>query len=537
MSVGTLTREARRPVLRSGVAGAARSPVALAVVGLTVLAGVLRFTRIGHQGFWFDEGNTALLLQFSPGKLFSLIRHTESTPPLYYYLAWVWVRVFGHGEAGLRSLSAVVGVAVVPVAYGVGAKLVSRRAGVIVAALAACNPLLIWYSQEGRAYSLLVFLTACSLLAFAFALESPTRRALAAWVIACALALATHYYAVVAVVPQAVWLLFVHRRRREVMVAVAIVGLCGLALIPLAVSQNSTGHDSWIRHAPFGPRLRQILPQLLIGTNAPARVALKFVAFGAALVALVMLFAFRRGGVGREGSRADGAGALLAGALALAGFALALAFVVAGSDSLITRNIIALWLPAAVALAGGLALAPRGGWRVLAGAVAVAVCVIGVVASVGIAFDRSMQRPDWRYVARALGPSPSTAGVPRAGRPVAGRAILIQHYKTLLPLSLYMPGLHYVTRRNIPVVRELDVISMTSPQQPLCWWGAACNLIPSQMQARYDIPGFREVSRRRALQWTILRLVSDRPVRLTPALVSRSLHTTTLRRDELLVQG
>jgi hypothetical protein len=144
-----------------------------------------------------------------------------------------------------------------------------------------------------------------------------------------------------------------------------------------------------------------------------------------------------------------------------------------------------------------------------------------------------MQRPDWRYVARALGPGPALgapAGAPRE------RAILIQHYRTLLPLSLYMPGLHYVTRRNIPVVRELDVISMRSPQQPLCWWGAACNLLPSTMQARYAIPGFREVSRRRVLQWTILRLVSDRPVRLTPATVSQALHTTTLRRDELLVQ-
>jgi hypothetical protein len=138
-----------------------------------------------------------------------------------------------------------------------------------------------------------------------------------------------------------------------------------------------------------------------------------------------------------------------------------------------------------------------------------------------------MQRPDWRYVARALGP-----------RPVTGRrrAILIQHYRTLLPMSLYMRGLHYVTGHHVVVVRELDVISMSSPQQPLCWWGAACNLIPSQLQRRYAIPGFRVDSRRHVLQWTILRLVADRPVRLTPAVVSRSLHTTTLRRDELLVQ-
>jgi 4-amino-4-deoxy-L-arabinose transferase-like glycosyltransferase len=500
--------------VRTDLAAMARSPVALAVAALTILAAVLRFTRIGHQGFWFDEGNTVLVVQASPGKMLSLIRDTESTPPLYYCLAWVWVRVFGHGEAALRSLSAVVGVAVVPVAYAVGAKLVSRRAGLIVAALAACNPFLIWYSQEARSYSLLVFLCACALLAFAYALDSPTPRALTVWAIACGLALATHYYAVVAVVPQAAWLLFVHRRQRNVLVAVGFVGLCGLALVPLALAQNSTGHDSWIRHTPFGPRLRQILPQFLIGTNAPARKVLKFVAFALALVALGMFFAFGRA---RRG-------ALLAGGLVLAGFLLALVFVVAGSDSLITRNLLGIWLPAAVVVAAGLATAPRGGWRALGVAMAVALCSIGIVATAGIAFDRSMQRPDWRYVARALGP--------RQGE----RAILIQHYRTLLPLSLYMPGLRYVTRRNIPVVRELDVISMRSPQQPLCWWGAACNLLPSQMQARYAIPGFREVSRRRVLQWTILRLVSDRPVRLTPAMVSRALHTTTLRRDELLVQ-
>ena len=38
---------------------------------------------------------------------------------------------------------------------------------------------------------------------------------------------------------------------------------------------------------------------------------------------------------------------------------------------------------------------------------------------------------------------------------------------------------------------QLDVIAMSSPQEPLCWWGAACNLIPSRMQRRYAIRGFR----------------------------------------------
>jgi hypothetical protein len=153
-----------------------------------------------------------------------------------------------------------------------------------------------------------------------------------------------------------------------------------------------------------------------------------------------------------------------------------------------------------------------------------------------IATDRTMQRPDWRYVSRALGPPPTAALDPR-DRGLDGRAILIQHFRTLLPLSLYQPRLHYLVARRGAIVRELDIISMVSPSQPLCWWGAACNLIPSAMQARYAIPGFREAWRRHVLLWTILRLVADRPVRLTPTMVSAALHTTSLRRDELLLQS
>ena len=57
------------------------------------------------------------------------IPESEATPYLYYVLAWPWARLFGFGEVGLRSLSALVGAAIVPVAYGAGAALVSRRRG------------------------------------------------------------------------------------------------------------------------------------------------------------------------------------------------------------------------------------------------------------------------------------------------------------------------------------------------------------------------------------------------------------------------
>jgi hypothetical protein len=162
---------------------------------------------------------------------------------------------------------------------------------------------------------------------------------------------------------------------------------------------------------------------------------------------------------------------------------------------------------------------------------AVALCGIGVVAAIGVAVERNLERPDWRVVASVIGHRPA-----HLGADVQGRAILVQHYRDLLPLSLYLPRLKFVGRSGVRVA-ELDVVSFTSPRSAgFCWWGSACNLWPSVMQPSYSIPGFHEVWRRRALQFTILRLVAEHPVRLTAREISRVLRTTRLRNDELLLQ-
>jgi len=482
---------------------------------ITVLAAVLRFYRIGHQGFWFDEGNTALLVHFSPGKMLGLIPQTESTPPLYYCVAWVWARLFGYGEIGLRSLSAVCGVLTVPVAYGAGARLISRRAGLIAAALTACSPLLIWYSQEARSYEMLVFLSSVSLLAFAYALASPSPRVLTAWVIASALALATHYYAILAVVPEAAWLLWVHRSRRVVQAAVGVVGVCGLALIPLAIGQSGTGNASWIAKAPLGRRLGQVIPQFASGFDGPAHSVLEPLAIGVLVLAAVLVL-FRSDGSARRG-------ALIAGGIALAGLVLDLLLIAGGVDDLITRNVLAIWTGAALFVAGGLAAARARRVGLVAAGV---LCALGVATALGVAFERNLERPNWRVVATALDRPP------RAG----SRAILIQHYRDLLPLSLYVPGMHFMGRGGA-TVSELDVVSFTSPPSAgFCWWGSACNLWPSRAQSSYPIAGFHTVSRRHELQFTIVRMVASHPVHVTPADVSRALTATRLANDGLTVQ-
>jgi 4-amino-4-deoxy-L-arabinose transferase-like glycosyltransferase len=499
------------------------------VAALTAAAAGLRFAMIAHQGFWFDEANTAQLVSFSPGPMLTLIKHYESTPPLYYCVAWVWARIFGYGEAGLRSLSALAGVLAVPVAYGAAAKLISRRAGVIAAALTTFSPLLIWYSQEARAYELVVLLTGLSLLTFAFALERPSGRALAAWAIACALALATEYYAALVIVPEAIWLLYTHREHpgfRRVMTAVAVLVLCSLPLLWLAISQNGTGHASWIAPIPLSPRLAQIIPQFSSGFQLPAQQVLARLAEAAALCALALL--------ALRSDRAERRGALVALTIAVGGFVLALLLVAGGIDDLITRNVISLWMPAAVAVAGGLA-ARRARTLGLAGTVFL--CAVGLTGAIAVAANRDFQRPDWRGVARVLGPRPAPG--------VESRAILIQRYRDVLPLSLYLPGLkswpHHGTNKfskyvGTHAIREFDVVSIAAPRVNLCWWGAACNLTPSRLQAAYAVPGFHVAWIRRVYQFTIMRMEAARPVKVTPQLVSAALTNTHLKFDDLLLQ-
>ncbi len=226
---------------------------------------MLRFTRIGHQSYWYDEANTVRLLHLSFGKMLGDLRLTESTPPLYYGLAWVSARLFGFSETAIRSVSALAGVATIPVVYELGRIALSRRAGLIAAALTACSPFLVWYSQEARSYELLVLMAAVVLLLAVRARERPTPARLAAWAVACCLGLLTHYFALLVIAPTAVWLFVAHRHRRALWGALALIAVCGGALVPLLISQDTTGHSAWIQNTDLGLRLRQVIPQFLIG--------------------------------------------------------------------------------------------------------------------------------------------------------------------------------------------------------------------------------------------------------------------------------
>ena len=372
------------------------------VAGLTLLGAVLRFATLGVQAYHHDEIVTASrVLRVGFGHAMDAVGFSESAPPLYYALAWPWTQVVGNGEWGLRSLSAVAGVATIPVAYLVGRELRGARAGVIAAALVAVNPMLLWYSQEGRAYALLGFFCALSLLYCVRAMQGGARRDekrdFVAWGVFSALALATHYFAVFPLIAEVV--LLARRRGRAILSGLWIVGVAVLLLAPLAIHQMSYGHAEWIGKFTLGHRLAEAGITFMIGETGdiigrteqwqPALLPLVLVA-----VAFVLLVARGR----RDERRA--AFVPLAVAAAAIGIPLLLALLSAGKDFVLARNLLPALVPLLVAVAVALTIARA---RRLGTAIAAVLFVYSLGFSVWASTSPELQRPDWRAVADHLG--------------------------------------------------------------------------------------------------------------------------------------
>src|SRR6266545_2368737 len=121
-------------------------------LALCVLAAGVRFFRIDAQSLWYDEGISAFQLTRSFAEILRAAA-LDTHPPLYYWTLKAWSEVFGASELGLRSLSAVSGVAAVGLTWLIGRKLFGRLPATLAAVLLAVAPLGVYYSQEVRMYT------------------------------------------------------------------------------------------------------------------------------------------------------------------------------------------------------------------------------------------------------------------------------------------------------------------------------------------------------------------------------------------------
>ena len=104
---------------------------------------------------------------------------------------------FGNSEVVLRFVPALLGVLTIPLIYLVGKECMDRNVGIIAAAAFTFSPFLIFYSQEARAYSMMLFFVTFSMVFYFRALKSNNIHNWALFGLLSALAFWSHFYALV----------------------------------------------------------------------------------------------------------------------------------------------------------------------------------------------------------------------------------------------------------------------------------------------------------------------------------------------------
>ncbi len=367
--------------------------------------------------------------------MLAAIPESEATPFLYYVLAWPWAGLAGFGEIGVRSFSALVGAAIVPVAYGAGVALVSRRVGVIAAALVSVHPFLVWYAQEARAYSLFALLAACTVLFFGRALRGGDGWDLLGWALAASLALATHYFALFLVLPEAVWLLVRPGSRRFAARAVVLPTAVLLAHLPLLLEQRGTGEA--VTDASLGSRAAGVPKGLAVGYSFPAEIVGSVLAAALLAIGLVLLL-----------TRAPPAlrlRALVPGGLAIISIGAPVLLALAGADYVIVRNAILAIVPAAVCVATGYA-ATRLGL-----AAAGLLCALLLATTLSVSLDEGFGRTDWRSAGERL------------GSPRGARAIVVTPFLSRQLWEPYLPSLQEPSG-DVVRVEEIAAIGLATEE-------------------------------------------------------------------------
>lgn len=166
--------------------GAAAFPVLLrhewiVLLGLTLLAAVLRFYKLGEWSFWGDEMLSVSGIE--DGFNYSILRRSLSLDLIQQIVA-----LFGVSEWNARVFPAAIGVLTVPLLYLPIRRILNVEVAAVFALLLAVAPWHIYWSQNARFYTLLLLFYTLALLAFFWGIEQDRPLSLAASLLALGMA-------------------------------------------------------------------------------------------------------------------------------------------------------------------------------------------------------------------------------------------------------------------------------------------------------------------------------------------------------------
>jgi 4-amino-4-deoxy-L-arabinose transferase-like glycosyltransferase len=263
------------------------------LVSVCFLAFALRLIGLEAQSLWRDEVDA---IRFAGQPLAELVQ-TFAAPgengPLYYLVLRPWLEMAGDSAFALRFFSVAWGVLAVALTYRLARRLLPRlpAAALLAALLAAVSPYLVWYSQEGKMYALVVALALLSMERYLAALQRGGGGRWLAYVLVTSAAFYSHLIAAL-LVPVQIFVFFLRPRGERAVrwrpwaLSLAVLTLPYLPLLawqlPLLLRPAETGYA----FVPLPQMLYSLLTTYSLGVvwQGAAWAVVPFVALATAAV-------------------------------------------------------------------------------------------------------------------------------------------------------------------------------------------------------------------------------------------------------------
>lgn len=243
------------------------STTRLLLILLTLGAFALRVSTLARQSLWRDEVDAIYMALRPLEQTLSMFTAMAQNGPLYFLSLRPWLQIAGSSEFALRLPSALAGVAALPLLWQVARRLTRgapRSVAGFAAVLLAINPYVLWYSQEGKMYTMIMLLALAAMWAWVRGVEDGGARPWIAYTLCMTLAMYFHLLAVLLIPLHMLWFLiaFPMARRRWRGYGLALAALT-LPYFPLLIWQwamlRAPGQVTGFRFTPLPEMLKTIL--------------------------------------------------------------------------------------------------------------------------------------------------------------------------------------------------------------------------------------------------------------------------------------
>jgi len=204
------------------------------VVGVLTLIGLLLRLHDYGQSLVGDELSTLWIVEnHNLADTVSFVKGDgEITPPLYFILAWLATRL-GDSPELVRLPAMVAGVVSIPLMYELGLRTAGKWSGLASAAIFTCSPFMIYFSANGRAYSIMTLFLIGSTLAMLAGARTGRARWWVLFGAGTCLAMYSHYTAAFVLGAQLLWLLWAcPGARKPALISTAVAAVLFLPWLP-----------------------------------------------------------------------------------------------------------------------------------------------------------------------------------------------------------------------------------------------------------------------------------------------------------------